>query len=46
MRLGITELIVIVLVIIMLFGGKKLPELGKSIGEAIREFKQSIKGKK
>lgn len=46
MRLGITELIVIVLVIILLFGGKKLPELGKSIGEAIREFKKSIKGKK
>ena len=46
MRLGVTELIVIVLVIILLFGGKKLPELGKSIGEAIREFKKSIKGKK
>lgn len=46
MRIGVTELVVITLVIIILFGGKKLPELGRSIGEAIREFKQSIKGKK
>lgn len=46
MRIGLVELIVITLVIIILFGGKKLPELGRSIGEAIRELKESFKGKK
>ena len=46
MRVGIVELTVIVLVIIILFGSKKIPELGKSLGEAIREFKNAIKGKK
>lgn len=46
MRIGIVELIVIALVIIILFGSKKLPELGRSIGEAIREVKETLKGKK
>lgn len=46
MKIGIVELIVIALVIIILFGGKKLPELGRSIGEAIREVKESLKKKK
>lgn len=46
MRVGIIELIVIALVIIILFGTKKIPELGKGLGEAIREFKEAIKGKK
>lgn len=46
MRVGIVELIVIALVIIILFGTKKIPELGKGLGEAIREFKEAIKGKK
>lgn len=46
MRVGIVELIVIALVIIILFGTKKIPELGKGLGEAIREFKDAIKGKK
>jgi sec-independent protein translocase protein TatA len=46
MRVGIVELTVIVLVIIILFGSKKIPELGKSLGEAIREFKNAIKGEK
>ncbi len=45
MRFGPVELVVVVLVIIILFGGKKLPELGKNLGQAIREFKQTIKGK-
>lgn len=45
MRFGPVELVVVVLVIIILFGGKKLPELGRNLGQAIREFKQTIKGK-
>ena len=43
--LGLPELIVILLIIILLFGWKRLPEIGKSVGEAIREFKNTFKGK-
>jgi sec-independent protein translocase protein TatA len=41
--IGPTELIVIVLVFVVLFGGKKIPELAKGLGEGIRNFKSSIK---
>ncbi len=37
-----TELIVLVVVLLVLFGGKKLPELGKGLGDAIREFKKGF----
>ncbi len=37
------ELIVILLVLLLLFGANRLPEIGKSLGEAIREFKKSMK---
>ncbi|CCB87705.1 MULTISPECIES: twin-arginine translocase TatA/TatE family subunit [Parachlamydia] len=39
--IGTGELIVIFCVILLLFGGKKLPELAKSLGRAIREFKKA-----
>ncbi len=42
--LGIQELIVILIIILVLFGGKKIPELSKSIGEAIRELRKGISG--
>jgi sec-independent protein translocase protein TatA len=38
------EILILVLLIIVIFGGRKLPELGKGIGEGIRNFKKSIKG--
>ena len=40
---GPMELGVIVLVILLLFGAKRLPEIGRALGEGIREFKKSIK---
>ena len=43
-RLGVPELLVIAVLVLFLFGGKKLPEMGKGIGEGIRNFKKSIKG--
>ena len=43
--IGTTELIIIAVVLIILFGGKKLPELGKGVGDAIREFKKATKGR-
>ena len=39
--LGIQELIVIFLIIMVLFGAKKLPEIGKGLGKGIREFKRA-----
>ena len=44
-NVGITELIVVAIIVLILFGGRKLPELGRGVGEAIREFKKSLKSK-
>jgi sec-independent protein translocase protein TatA len=35
----------IVLVVVMLFGAKRLPEMGRSVGSGLREFKQSVEGR-
>jgi len=43
-RIGVPELIFIGLVIILLFGAKKLPEIGSAVGKAIREFRKAGKG--
>ena len=40
-RIGIGEIIFVALVIVLLFGTKKLPEIGSAIGKAIREFKKA-----
>lgn len=42
--LGTGELLVLLLVVLILFGGKKLPELARSIGLGIREFKKACHG--
>jgi sec-independent protein translocase protein TatA len=42
-NIGAPELIVIALVLLLLFGGKKLPELARGVGDAIREFKKAAK---
>ena len=39
-----THLMVIAVVVLILFGGKKLPELGKGLGEGLRGFKEGMKG--
>jgi sec-independent protein translocase protein TatA len=39
-----THLLLILLVLFFLFGGKKIPELAKGLGEGIRHFKSSVKG--
>ncbi len=42
-NIGTTELIIIAVILLLLFGGKKLPELGRGIGDAIKEFKKAAK---
>lgn len=43
MRIGSTELLVIIIVFVLLFGGKKIPELAKGLGDSIRNFKGAMK---
>lgn len=42
MHLGAQELIVILLIVIVLFGGKKVSGLGKALGTSLREFKEEV----
>ncbi|MBA2405783.1 MAG: twin-arginine translocase TatA/TatE family subunit [Bdellovibrionales bacterium] len=42
--LGMGELVIILLIVVLMFGGKKLPQLGSSIGESIKNFKKGMKG--
>ena len=42
-RLGVPELLIIGIIVLFLFGGKRLPEMGKGIGEGIKNFKKSFK---
>ena len=41
--LGPTEIFIVVFIILLLFGAKKLPELARSMGSSIKEFKKSVK---
>jgi sec-independent protein translocase protein TatA len=43
-EIGITGLIVILIVALLVFGPKRLPEIGRSLGKGMREFKDSITG--
>jgi len=42
--LGATEVIVILVIILLMFGGKKIPELMKGLGRGVKEFKDASKG--
>lgn len=43
-KFGVTEILLILAVVLLLFGGKKIPELMKGLGKGIREFKDASKG--
>ena len=43
--LGAPELLIVLLIVLLLFGGAKLPKLARSLGEASREFKKGIDDK-
>ena len=42
--LGATELIVILLIVVLLFGARRIPDLARSLGEGIKNFRTGIKG--
>lgn len=43
MNIGAPEIIIIALVILLIFGGKKIPELMKGLGKGVRNFKEGMK---
>jgi sec-independent protein translocase protein TatA len=43
MGLGVTELVIILIIIIVLFGASRLPQIGRGLGEGISNFKKSMK---
>ena len=42
-KIGMTEILLILLVVVLLFGGRKIPELMKGIGQGMKEFKKASK---
>ena len=42
-KIGMTEILVILVIVLLLFGGKKIPELMKGLGSGIKEFKNAAK---
>ncbi len=42
-RLGVTEILVILAIVLLLFGGRKIPELMKGLGSGLKEFKNASK---
>jgi len=42
--LGVPELLLILVIVIVVFGGSRIPELGKGLGEGIRNFKKGMRG--
>ena len=45
-QLGLGELVVILVIVLLFVGGKRLPELARSLGEAVREFQRALKDDK
>ena len=45
MNLGMGEIVLLIVLALVLFGAKRLPEVGRAAGNAIREFKSALEGK-
>ena len=46
MNLGFGELLLILGIILLIVGARRLPEIGRSLGQAVREFQDALRGKK
>ena len=46
MNLGFGELLVILAIVLLIVGARRLPEIGRSLGEAVREFQRALRNKK
>jgi sec-independent protein translocase protein TatA len=44
-NLGPWEIVILVVVLLLVFGSRRLPEIGRSVGKGMREFKNSVTGK-
>jgi len=44
-RIGFPELLVILVIVLLFVGGKRLPGLSRALGQALRDFQQAVKGK-
>jgi len=42
-RIGLPEILIILVILLLLFGAKKLPEIGKSVGDAMKQFRKAGK---
>jgi len=45
-NIGLPELLIILVILLLLFGAKKLPQLSRSLGESLSEFKNALSGEK
>lgn len=45
MNIGFQEILVLALIVLLLFGGKKIPELMKGLGKGVKSFKDGVNGK-
>ena len=43
--IGTTELVIVLAIVVVLFGARRLPEIGSGVGKAIKNFKSGISGK-
>ena len=44
MNLGFGELLIILVIVLLIVGARRLPEIGKSLGETVREFQRALRG--
>ena len=45
-NIGLLEILIVLIIVLIVFGPKRLPEMGRSLGRGIREFKDSVTGKR